>query len=340
MKLASSLDINLIRLAVVLAKHGNFARAAESLHMAQPTLSRSIARLEATLGVPIFDRTRDGVVPTEFGRLVIERGRELLNGSRELFREIALLQGVECGQLKVACGPFPYAISAGRALAGLMKSHPQVQFRLGQHSPKATVEQVLGGAVDLGLADTREWLGDPRLEIEALPQHRAVWVCRAGHPLAGRRDLCLQDALNYPLICGVMPPQVGAMFGDHSAAGQRCAESGQFYPAVTLDCMQLGPALAAASDALFLASPLMATEELRRGELDFLDLHLPWQHTHYGFIHKRARTLSPVTLAFMDLVRGFEQEALGQEQALLSAHFSARPAAVPHGERSKAYLTV
>lgn len=325
MKLASSLDINLIRLALVLAKHGNFARAAESLHMAQPTLSRSIARLEATLGVTIFDRTRDGVVPTEFGRLVIERGRQLLDGSRELFREIGLLQGVECGQLKVACGPFPYAISAGRALVGLLKSHPLVQFRLEQHTPKAVVEQVLNGAVDLGIADTRDWQEDTRLNIEALPQHSGVWMCRPQHPLAARLDLSLQDALNYPLISPVLPRKLASLFGRSSAAGRLDPESGIFHPAITLDYLQLGPQLAAASDALFLAPPILAADELLRGELLILDLHQDWQRTQYGLIYKRERTLSPVTLAFMDLVRGFEAEALALEQAMLSTQVSARP---------------
>ncbi len=325
MKLANSLDIDLIRHALVLAKHGNFARAAESLHMAQPTLSRGIARLESALGVPIFDRTRDGVVPTEFGLVLLARGRELLDRSRDLCREIGLMQGMESGQLSVACGPFPHAISAGRALAGLMQSHPQVQVRLGQHTPKVVMELVLGGAADLGLADVRECQGDPRLDVEELPQHRAVWMCRPGHPLAGRRDLNLQDALRYPLICSVLPRQLAGYFGDSPSAGRLSAETGHFHPAITLDCMQFGPTLALASDGLFLASPLMAVEELRRGELDFLDLRLDWQHTHYGFICKRGRTLSPATLAYMDLVRGIEVEALLREQAILNAHFSARP---------------
>ncbi len=68
------IDIRLIRHVLMLARHRNFARAAEQLHLSQPALSRSIARLEETLGVALFDRTRDGVIPTDYGRIVIERG--------------------------------------------------------------------------------------------------------------------------------------------------------------------------------------------------------------------------------------------------------------------------
>ncbi len=69
---------------LALARHRNFARAADQLHLSQPTLSRSIARLEETLGVALFDRTREGVIPTEYGRVVIERGQDILRRGQEL----------------------------------------------------------------------------------------------------------------------------------------------------------------------------------------------------------------------------------------------------------------
>jgi len=58
------IDTRLIRHVLALARHRNFARAAEQLHLSQPALSRSISRLEETLGVALFDRTRKGVIPT------------------------------------------------------------------------------------------------------------------------------------------------------------------------------------------------------------------------------------------------------------------------------------
>ncbi len=67
------LDLKLLHQALILARHRNFARAAEALHLTQPALSRSIAGLEAALGEKLFDRTRQGVEPTSFGRMLLAR---------------------------------------------------------------------------------------------------------------------------------------------------------------------------------------------------------------------------------------------------------------------------
>ena len=68
-----TIDIRLLRQVLALSKHRNFARAAEALHISQPALSRSIAGLEQSLGVQLFDRTSAGVEPTIFGQTSFNR---------------------------------------------------------------------------------------------------------------------------------------------------------------------------------------------------------------------------------------------------------------------------
>ena len=118
-----SVDLHLIRHALALAKHGNFRRAAQALHVSQPTISRNIAALERSLGVRLFDRTRSGVEPTEFGRLVLERGRDLLAGAADLRREVGLRAGLDSGSLAVSAGPHPFEISVVHALTRLVAEH-------------------------------------------------------------------------------------------------------------------------------------------------------------------------------------------------------------------------
>ncbi|NJD25513.1 MAG: LysR family transcriptional regulator [Betaproteobacteria bacterium] len=321
------IDIRFIRHVLALARHHNFARAAEHLHLSQPALSRSIARLEETLGVTLFDRARDGVFPTDYGRLIIERGVEILRRSQELQRELDLMQGVEVGELAVVAGPFPHAISGGPALSRLLSSRPGLRVRLSQQSPRGAVEQVLEGSVDLGIADLREWEGDSRLQAEMLPVHVGFWVARSDHPLAGRRGLALADVLAYRMISAALPRQIADFLGDCPVAGQVDADSGLFLPAVTLDALSFGPAIAAASDAIMLTTIGIVAQGLERGELTILDLHLPWQRTAYGFATRRGRTPSPAALEYMACVRAVEAEGMAEEQRLIANHLGAGCAA-------------
>ena len=323
------IDIRLIRHVLALARHRNFARAAEQLHLSQPALSRSIARLEETLGVALFDRTRDGVIPTDYGRIVIERGQDILRRGHDLQRELDLMQGLEVGELSIVAGPFPHAISAGPALTRLLGSRGGLRIRLSQQSPRGAVEQVLDGSVDLGIADLREWGDDSRLQLEPLPEHVGFWVARADHPLAGRKGLALADVLAYRMICSPLPRQLVDFVGDFPAAGHADPEAGSFYPSVSLDALALGPGIAAASDAVMLTPIGIVAQGLERGELVVLDLYLPWQRTAYGFVTRRGRTPSPATLEYMTCVRAVEADAMEEERHLIARHVG--PGFVPAG---------
>lgn len=95
------LDLRLLHQAVALARHRNFARAAESLRLTQPALSRSIAGLEAGLGEKLFNRTQQGVEPTAFGQMLLSRAQTLLEGATELERDFQLMRGLDIGE---SCG--------------------------------------------------------------------------------------------------------------------------------------------------------------------------------------------------------------------------------------------
>lgn len=315
-----TIDLRLIRHVLMLAKHRNFARAADALHISQPALSRSIARLEEDLGVRLFDRTREGVVPTEYGDVVIERGGDIMNREHELQREIQMMRDLDAGELGIAAGPFPHAISCGPALGRLLAAHPKLHVRLEKQSPHETVAKVLEGAVDLGIADIREWQEDARLQIEALPAHIGVWVSRAAHPLARRADLTLQEVLAYPLACTILPHTLAKHFGNAPMAGRLDPDSERFIPAVALDALMLAPSIVATSDTIFLTPPSLVADGLERGELMILDLHMPWQRTCYGFIFKHGRTLSKATQEYMACVRTVESELMEYESHLLATY--------------------
>jgi DNA-binding transcriptional LysR family regulator len=318
-----NIDIRLIRHVLALAQQRNFARAAEQLNLSQPALSRSIAGFEQVLGVALFDRTREGVFPTDYGRIIIERGQDILRLGQELQREIDLMQGLVIGELSIVAGPFPHALSVGPALSRLLASGSGLRVRMAHASPRATVEKILEGLADLAIADLCEWNEDVRLQCDPLPPHRGFWVARAGHPLAGRSGIALAEVLAHPVICAELPRQLAGIFGAFPQAGHIDEETGLFYPAVSLEALVLGGGIAAASDAIMLTPISIVAQQLERGELSILDLHLPWQKTAYGFVSKHGRTPSTAALEFMNCVRDVEEEIVAQEHRLIDRYLGA-----------------
>lgn len=321
-----TIDIRLLRQVVALSKHRNFARAAETLHISQPALSRSIAGLEQALGVQLFDRTPTGVEPTICGQAVIDRGYDILKKEKELRREIFLIQGIEVGELSIGAGPFPFEISVSHAVAKLVTRYPKLQVRIDADSPPTIVNRVLSGDIDIGVADIRHCEDFARLAIEQLPEHVIACCCRREHPLAGRRSLSLGDLLNFPVVGTVMPPALGAILSRSHLSGRVNEDTKNFHPAITVDSLSAARNIVLGCDALLPITPGCIAPELESGDLVILDFNAPWMRNQYGFISLKDRTHSPGAIEFMARMREVEAEAIELENRLFAAHASYSPA--------------
>ena len=143
------MDLLQLRYFQAVARHQHVSRAAAELRVAQPALSRAIARLEAELGVPLFDRRGRRVRLNRFGAMFLARaGRaldELDQGQRELGDAAGLAQGT------VAVAAETLRTLSG-LVAGFLAGHPGVSFRLFQSPAPAMAAQLQAGEVDLCLA--------------------------------------------------------------------------------------------------------------------------------------------------------------------------------------------
>jgi DNA-binding transcriptional LysR family regulator len=303
-----TLDLRLLAHAIALANHGSYARAAQALHVSQPTLSRGIAGLEDSLGVRLFDRGRGGVEPTAFGRILLERGGVLLADEAALRRELQQLTGLESGELVVGAGPFAAAISVGRAMTRLLAKHPQIRARIARADPDQVVRDVLAGRCDLGVAGPGASRGDPRLQLEPLQSHPIQLFARPDHPLAGRPDITLSDVLAFPLVCSRVRSAVAARLLRDGPAGRVDPDTGDFLPAITIDSLDLARHISASTSAILPAVRDMVAEDVREGALVLLDFREPWMETDYRLLQRRDRTLSPAARAFVDELRAVEAE--------------------------------
>jgi len=109
---------------------GSFAAAAEALDMSPPGVSRAVARLEARLGVRLFDRTTRSVSLTGDGRRLYERIVPLLAGLEEAAGDVAEGATAVRGRLRVSVDPYFSRLMLGPQLGAFLATHPQLQLEL------------------------------------------------------------------------------------------------------------------------------------------------------------------------------------------------------------------
>lgn len=139
---------------VALDTHRHFALAAEQCHVTQPTLSMQVKKLEQELGIKIFDRSKQPVLPTANGIEIIERARKLIAGKEELLESIHSKKGVVNGELKIGIIPTlaPYLLPL--FVNSFTKKFPEVKLFVSELTTRSLVSHLREGRIDVGILVT------------------------------------------------------------------------------------------------------------------------------------------------------------------------------------------
>ena len=89
----AGMELDHVEAFVAIVRRGGFTRAAETLHLSQPAISRRVHLLEGELGAPVFDRIRSGAVLTDAGRAFLPYAESMLASTRDGFDAVAALRG-------------------------------------------------------------------------------------------------------------------------------------------------------------------------------------------------------------------------------------------------------
>ena len=310
-----------LRHAISVAEHASFRRAASTLRISQPALTKSIQNLESQLGVKLFERRRDGVIPTEFGKLALTHAHDVVRLESEFLRRIKLVAGLETGSLNVALGPLPNSMSAYPAAGTLLSKHPNLRISFQATAWREVTQAVLDQKVDLGIAELSGAVADDALQTELVGQHRAHFCCRRAHPILRKRAIKLTDLLDYPWATTRLPPRHAAVLPrDTGRAGYVDSFSGDFVPAVDVGTPANLARLLVGNDVLLLCTLSLVEQDLRTGGVVIVPTPGLDFRASYGFMYLKSRPLSPATLAFMTEFRAHEK-MLAAHEVELETHF-------------------
>ena len=193
------MELRLLRYFLTTAKEQSFTKAAEQLHITQPTLSRQMAEFEKELGVTLFVRSGKKLILTEEGILLKRRALEILNLEERTLEELRGTEAVVEGTVTIGCGEFAVVDTLAKICKRYKEKYPRVQIALHTATADTVYEMMKKGLVDIGLfmepVDT-EGLDYIRI------QDSDDWCVgmRPDDPLAAKTVVKKEDLFGKPLI--------------------------------------------------------------------------------------------------------------------------------------------
>ncbi|HTJ68492.1 MAG TPA: LysR substrate-binding domain-containing protein [Actinospica sp.] len=189
---SSDLDLRLVRYFTVVADLLHFGRAAEELRVAQPSLSRQIARLEQTIGARLFDRTTQGTKLTEAGEVFLPKARSLLKSAAQATasaRAAASPSRITVGYLT--------GLIVTPAVRELKRQHPDADVHTVHVDWMETREALLSHRVDVAVC--RLPFPTDQLNVTILYDEQRVVIMPLDHRLAGKEHVTLDDIADEPM---------------------------------------------------------------------------------------------------------------------------------------------
>jgi len=194
-----NMELRLLRYFLMVAKEQSFTKAAEQLHITQPTLSRQMAAFEEELGVTLFIRSGKKISLTEEGILLKRRALEILNLEEKTLEELKGKEDVVEGNITIGCGEFAAVETLAEICKTYKEKYPLVQIVLHTATADAVYEMMNKGLVDIALfmepVDTE---GMDYIRITDC-DHWCVGM-RPDDPLAEKEFIKKEDLIGKPLI--------------------------------------------------------------------------------------------------------------------------------------------
>lgn len=166
------------------ATTGSFTRAAESLHVSQPTVTTQVGQLEALYKVELFYRTGRRVTPTEMGERLLQLSRQIFSLESEAIELLRESGELRTGHLRVAAvGPSHVT----RMLVAFNQRYPGVKVSVSTGNSQDVLDRLQDYSADVGVL--AQVSGDPRFVSVPYSEHPIVIFCSSQHRFARRRSI-------------------------------------------------------------------------------------------------------------------------------------------------------
>jgi DNA-binding transcriptional LysR family regulator len=292
------LKLRQLEILLAVADTGSMAKAAARLAVTQPAISRAIADAEQTLGVPLFDRSTQGVNPTQYGHALIKRGIAAFDEIDQGVKDIEFLADPTSGELRIGT---PAGISEGIVLAiinRLSRQYPRVVFHVAIAADSTLLDQLRERDFEIGFERRSALVGEEDVEVEVLYEEPLIVVSGVDNPWLRRRKIKLAELLNEPWTW----PPPGSSYD--SLVGEAFRANGLEPPRPAIYApLNLRISLAATGPFLAVVAAGILSMPRKYPSIRKLAVELPTTHQAVHLLTLKKRTLSPLAQRFIDCAR-------------------------------------
>lgn len=293
-----------LHILLVVVERGSMSRAADQLSVSVPVVSKTIADLEQVLGVPLLDRSPQGVKPTSYGHALLDCGVAVFDELRRGLRQVEFLSDPGAGELSIGGNEPLMAGLVPAVIDRLAARHPRMQFHAAQGDIASLHRQLRERTVDLIVARALRPVEDEDLATEVLFDEQLFVVAGAQSPWARKRKLKLADLLDAPWILPPADTVIGALVRDAFRAAGLAAPK----PRVVALSLPLRNSLVATGRYLTVVAGSMLDLTAQQLPAKVLPVTLDAPSRPVEIIRLKNRTLTPVAQLFIDEARKVAKE--------------------------------
>lgn len=236
------MELHQLRYFVAVVETGSFGKAAERCHIAQPSLSQQIIKLEKELGEHLFDRLGRRIAVTDAGEALFPRAKRILAEVESV--RTAVIEDVEEGRGRIIVGAIPtiapYLLPP--AVKSFRAAYPESQIEVIEDVTTNLIQMLVDAEIHVALMSTP--VNDHRLSIERIATEPLIAVCGTDHPLSRRKRVKYSELDDEPAVVlhemHCLSGQVNSLCTEQGIRQQIICRSSQLTTVLSLVSLGLG----------------------------------------------------------------------------------------------------
>jgi len=302
------LKLSDLRMLEAVAQRGSMARAASSLNISQPAVSKAIAALERTMKVRLFDRTPTGVEPTIYGRALLNGGNAVFDELRQSVKQIRHMADPSAGEIRIGCTQPLAGGFVSVVIQRIRQRRPGVRLYV-EEADTTTLKQreLRARKADMILSRSPVPCPEPDMEAEGLFNDQLRVVVGSSSPWARRRTVQLADLAGEQWLLPPYDSVVGALIREaFVGSGVELPE-----PAITTHAIHMSVNMLRTGQYVSIMPDSRLRFHVRQLGLKILPVTLPHRPSMVAILTLKNRTLSPLAKVFITAARELAQPLAG-----------------------------